>query len=371
MKYVLVAIVALVVGLAGGRYLLAPQTDMSVQSVAPPADGGETVPAAPADEPVQWKMASALASTLPVAGTGCVSLTEELAMVSDGDIQLRFFEPGALVPALEVFDAVSTGAVDAGCSTPGFWAGKVPALQIFSAVPFGPRAGEYLAWLDHGGGKELFQEIYAKHNIHGVHCNMIPPEGSGWFREPVDSIDQLNGLKMRFFGLGARVMERFGVSTQLIAPGDIFPALELGTIDAAELSMPLIDLELGFWQVAKHYYFPGWHQPSTLGELIVNLERWNALSERQKATIEMACSARLSRSFAEGEATQFAALQELQGHGVELHNWPQEMIEAYRAAWNEVVAEEAANDEDFGRVWESLSTFRENYKLWADLGYVD
>ncbi len=362
MKDAAIAFVALIVGLVIGHYVLEPE--------APPGD--ETAGAASGEaSAVRWKMASAFASTLPIAGTRCVKLVERIEEVSGGNISLKFFEPGALVPPLEIFDAVSSGSIEAGCSTPGFWAGKVPALQIFSAVPFGPRAGEYLAWIEHGGGKEMFLEIYARHNIHGITCAVIPPEGSGWFRETIDSLDQLKGLKMRFFGLGARVMERFGVSTQLLAPGDIFPALELGTIDAAELSMPAIDLDLGFYQVTKHYYFPGWHQPSTLGELIINLERWNELSERQKAVLEMACGDNIRRSLAEGEAAQFKALQELQGYGVQLHTWPDEMLAAYRAAWEVVVAEEAANDPDFARVWASLSEFRENYKLWGDLAYMD
>ncbi len=371
MRTAVAVIIALVIGGLIGHFAIPGTPQISVEVEAPAPGEAADSAAASAVTPVRWKMASAFASTLPIAGTRCVQLTKNLELASNGNVELRFFEPGALVPALEVFDAVSSGAVDAGCATSGYWAGKVPALQIFSAVPFGPRQGEYLAWLHHGGGTELFRELYARHNIYGIHCLLIPPEGSGWFREPVTSLDDLKGLKMRFFGLGAKVMEKLGVSTQLLAPGDIFPALELGTIDATELGMPVIDLSLGFYQVAKHYYFPGWHQPATLGELIINMDKWNSLAPSQQALIDMACGDNISHSLAEGEAAQFGALKELQGHGVELHIWPQEMIEAFRTAWGEVVEEEAATDPDFGRVWASLSTFRANYKLWADLGYVD
>ncbi|OZG69701.1 C4-dicarboxylate ABC transporter, partial [Hahella sp. CCB-MM4] len=151
-------------------------------------------------------------------------------------------------------------AVEAGWSTPGYWAGRVPALQLLAAVPFGPQAPEYLAWLKFGGGQEFLDELYEPHNIKSIICAVIAPEASGWFRNEINSVEDLRGLSMRFFGLGAKVMERMGVSTQLLAGGDIFPALELGTIDATEFSMPAIDLNLGFYQVASYYYFPGWHQ---------------------------------------------------------------------------------------------------------------
>ena len=130
---------------------------------------------------------------------------------------LKFFEPGALVPALEIFDAVSTGGVDAGWATPGYWAGKVPALQLFSSVPFGPPSNEYMSWVFFGGGKEFYEELYARHNIKGMLCGIIPPEASGWFKEEIKGPEDLKGLKMRFFGLGAKVMEKVGVSTQLLS----------------------------------------------------------------------------------------------------------------------------------------------------------
>jgi TRAP-type mannitol/chloroaromatic compound transport system substrate-binding protein len=160
------------------------------------------------------------------------------------------------------------------------------------------------------------------------------------------------------------------VSAQLLAPGDIFPALELGTIDAAEFSMPAIDLDLGFYQIAKHYYFPGWHQPSSLLELIINKDKWDSLSERQQALIEMACGDSIRWGIAEGEAIQFGALQELQAKGVTLHRWSPEILAALEKAWQEVVAEESAKDADFARVWESLSAFRADYQLWRDYGYL-
>ena len=229
------------------------------------------------------KMGSTFPGGLVQLGTLGNTLVDNVNLMSGGSIQMKFFEPGALVPALELFDAVKSGAVDSGWSAPGFWAGKEPAVTLFTTVPFGPSAGEYLGWIYYGGGEEMMQEIYARHNIHVNICGIISPEASGWFRKPIESLDDFKGMKMRFFGLGAKVMQKLGVDTQLLAPADIYPALERGTIDATEFSMPAIDLKLGFYQVAKHYYFPGWHQQSTLLEFMVNMDKWNAMDAQQQA----------------------------------------------------------------------------------------
>lgn len=320
---------------------------------------------------IEMAMASTYPGSLTQLGTLGIRIADQIGLVSGGDMELEFFEPGALMPALEVFDAVSTGAVDAGWSTPGYWIGIEPALALYGAVPFGPESGEYLAWYYFGGGQEIFEEIYHGYNIHSVICGIIAPEASGWFREPIETVDDLNGLVMRFFGLGARVMERMGVSTQLLAGGDIFPALELGTIDATEFSMPAIDLDLGFHQVARNYYFPGWHQQSTLFDLMINLDLWNSMNETQHAQIESVCGDSIRYGLAEGEAIQFAAIQELQEvHGVTIQTWSDEILDALRDAWDAEVADLTATDPLFARVWESLSTFRDNYRIWGELGYI-
>lgn len=317
-----------------------------------------------------WQLQSTYAGSLTQLGTLGKRIAEQITAITAGEVTVEFQDPGGVVPALEVFDAVSTGAVESGWSTPGYWAGKVPSLQLFAAVPFGPEAGEYLAWLKFGGGKELFDEIYAEHNIKSLHCAVIAPEASGWFKKEINSVQDLQGLKMRFFGLGAKVMEKMGVSTQLLAGGDIFPALELGTIDATEFSMPAIDLNLGFYQVAKYYYFPGWHQQSTLFDLMINLDLWEGLDETTQLQIETVCDANIAYGLAEGEAIQFGALRELRSKGVEIRKWSPEVLDALEAAWQEVAKEQAAADADFARVWDSLQEFRAGYSEWRDLGYL-
>ncbi len=321
-------------------------------------------------EPINWRMTSTYPSTLLQIGTMGKRITTEIDKISGGTMELEFFEPGVLAPPFETFDAVSYGAVEAGWSTPGYWAGKEPALQLFASVPFGPSAPEYLAWFDYGGGKELFEEIYHKHNIHSIICGMTPPEASGWFKKEMKSIDDFKGLKIRFFGLGGKVLQEVGAAPQLIAGGEIYQALELGTIDATEYAMPAVDLKMGFYEVAKHYYFPGWHQQSTFFELMINLDKWNSLSETQQYQISTACAANVRYGISEGEALQPDAIAKLEAEGVQIHTWPPEIIEELRNAWNKVSADLAAGDENFARAWESLQTFRAKYKGWADRGYL-
>ena len=224
-------------------------------------------------------MQSAFGSQLTHLGPSGVRFTKDIERMSGGKFEIKFFEPGALVPALECFDAVSKGSVEACWTTPGYHTGKYPALAFFTTVPFGPSFGEFLAWKWFGGGNKLRDEIYAKHDLVAFDSFCIGPETSGWFRNEIKSVDELKGLKMRFFGLGAKVMQKLGVSTQLLAAADIYPALERGVIDATEFSMPTMDMKLGFHQIAKYNYFPGWHQLVSCSEILMNKKAWDALPD--------------------------------------------------------------------------------------------
>lgn len=322
-------------------------------------------------EPVRWNMQSWFPSEVPLVGSLGVDITEKVERVSGGNIRLRFQEPGALVEPQQCFDSVSEGALDSCWTVAGYWIGKDPAFAIFSAVPFGPAWPEMLAWFYYGGGKELYEELYHSYNIHPVVCGGTVPEASGWFTEEVSTPEDLEGFKMRIFGLGAKVLDRLGVSTQLMAAGDIFPALELGTIDATEFAMPSVDLQLGFHQVADYYYFPGWHQPATFYEVIFNLDQWNSLTDTQQAQIEMVCGDNVRQAIAEGEYQQIAALKEFKEKGVNIREWPPETLQTFRETWHEVAADLSEESENFKEAWNSLQAFREDYETWHDLGYVD
>ena len=326
--------------------------------------------AAQAQEVIE--MTSAFSRNLPILGTAGVDFVEKINSIST-EVEFEHFDPGELVPTLEALDAVSNGSVDAAYTTAGYWQGKITSASLFAAVPFGPEAGEFLAWMLYDDGAELFQRMYDEngYNVKVMPCGIIAPETSGWFKEPINSVADLEGLNMRFFGLGAEVMQRLGVSTSLLAAGDIFPALERGAIDATEFSLPLIDQRLGFYNIASNNYFPGWHQPATMFELLINKDRWDDLDEFSQNQIEVACLANITTNYAEGEAKNFAAMNEnVENNGVTIRQWPVEMLETFEATWNEVAGELAAEDEYFKLVWDDLQEFRTGYKTWVNNIYL-
>jgi TRAP-type mannitol/chloroaromatic compound transport system substrate-binding protein len=320
---------------------------------------------------VRINLANAFPNNLTLIGEAPGKLAKKLDRLSGGTLELRVNEPGALVPALQAIQATGQGSVDAAWSNAGFFAGTDSAFNMFATVPFGPAIPEYLAWMQHGGGLQLAREMFAKHGVYNIPCAIIPPEASGWFRKEIKSVQDLKGLKMRFFGLGAKVMAKLGVSTQLLAPGDIFQALQLGTIDATEFSLPSMDQKLGFYQVAKFYYFPGWHQQATFLEFYINRKKWDALSDQHKAAIESACGDLTRDVIAEGEATQWRAMTEMRDkYGVQIKRWSPEIMAAIEKAWNDVVAEESAANPNFKRVYASYAKFRADYSIWREHGYL-
>ena len=319
-----------------------------------------------------FEMTSAFSRNLPILGTAGVDYVEKINSISR-DVEFEHFDPGELVPTLEALDAVSSGSVDAAYTTAGYWQGKIKSASLFAAVPFGPEAGEFLAWMLYDDGHELFQRMYDEngYNVKVLPCGIIAPETSGWFKEEIKTLADLEGLNMRFFGLGAEVMERLGVSTSLLAAGDIFPALERGAIDATEFSMPLIDQRLGFYNIASNNYFPGWHQPATMFELLINKDRWDDLDEFGQNQIEIACLANITTNYAEGEALNYAAMISNEAdNGVTNRIWPDEMLDAFEASWAEVAGELAAEDEYFKLVWDDLQEFRAGYKVWSESIYL-
>ena len=319
---------------------------------------------------VRWKLHSAFGTNIAVLGRVGPFISERVSAMSDGDFDIKVFEPGALAGGYAYYDPISQGAFEAAYGTPGANQGKNSAFAFASTWPFGPGTGEFLGWLYFGGGIDLISELYAKDNIKYFMCGLIPPETSGWFREPIESLDQLKGLKMRFFGMGAKVMQKFGVSTQQLAGGDIYPALELGTIDATEFSMPAIDRSLGFYQIAKYNYYPGWHQQSTTNEILVNMDKWNDLPPNYQAMFQTACEANIGIEFADGEASQFDAMLANEKDGVKNMTWSPEILAQFKAKWDEVLAEEIAANPDVKRLWDSYSSFHEKYKIWGDRGYL-
>ena len=332
---------------------------------------GIVAAAAEAQDRVRWKMHSAFASKLPVLGYAGKRMEKSIAEVTNGSFQWKFFEPGALVPGIAYYDPVAQGSIDIGYGTAGYGVGKAPSLAFFTAVPFGPGFSEFHGWMQFGGGQAIYDEINASIGLKGQICATIPPESSGWFRNEIKSLDDFKGMKMRFFGLGAKVMEKFGVSTQLLAGGDIYPALELGSIDATEFSMPSIDEGLGFFQVAKHYYFPGWHQPVSLGDVIMAPAAYEGLSQYHKDAMRIMCGYQIYMEYVEGDATQGPAMSRMIAKGVTAHSWSPEILEKLETTWKEVAAAEAQADPLFKKAWESLQEWRTQYAVWKEKGYLN
>jgi len=320
-----------------------------------------------AQDKIRWKMASAFGSQLPHLGPSGVRFTQDIERMSGGKFEIKFFEPGALVPALECFEPVSKGSIEACWTTPGYDTGKFPAAAFFTTVPFGPTFGEFLAWKWFGGGNKLRDEIYAAHNMVAFDCFCIGPETSGWFRKEIKSLDEMKGLKMRFFGLGAQVMQKLGVSTQLLAGADIYPALERGVIDATEFSMPMMDVKLGFHQIAKFNYFPGWHQQVSCSHILMNKAAFEALPDHYKAMIEVAAGRQVAYTFAETEAMQFDVMAEMRDkHKVQVKRWSDADLAAFEKAWFEVIAEQSAKDPLFKKVADHYLDFRKKYAIWGE-----
>ena len=301
-------------------------------------------------------------------------LAEQVNTASNGSLKIKLYEPGKLIPAKEILQAVHKGQVNAGFTTPGFSAGVLGTQSnFFTAIPFGPDAPEYLAWIYYGDGLKLWRRMYEEKqlNVHAIPCGILAPETSGWFAKPVEGPEDLDGLRIRFFGLGGLVMEKLGAATSLLPGREIFPALEKGAIDATEFSMPAIDERLGFHKILKYNYYPGWHQPATLLEMLVNKKTWDGMDQSQQALLEMGCRAAMLDGFALGEAIQFPAMKKnLEERGVENRYWSAEMIELFRTKWHEVVAEESAKDPNFKTVWENLKRFRGDYAIWSEWAFM-
>ena len=322
---------------------------------------------------VELKIATCQPTHLPGLGDAIVGVAERVAAMTAGRIELTVHEPGALVPPLEVLDAVATGTIDGGFGPAGFWAGKMPAAPLFSAVPFGPEAGEYVAWMNYGGGLELEQQMYdeAGFNVVPLPCCLLAAETSGWFRQPVETPADLKGLKMRFYGLGGQVMQELGVAVTVMPGGEIYQALEKNVLDATEYSMPAIDEKLGLARVANYNYFPGWHQQATILELLINKSIWQSLSAADQAVIETACRAAMLDSFAKSESLQAAAIRRnADERGVENRTWSPEMLAVFQKTWQQVATREADRNPFFKEVWEQLQAFREDYREWGGRAFL-
>ncbi|HCX90130.1 MAG: C4-dicarboxylate ABC transporter [Deltaproteobacteria bacterium CG_4_9_14_3_um_filter_44_9] len=325
------------------------------------------------EERVLLKIPVAFPTSLPTLGAVLPWFAKNVEAASGGSIKCIIYEPGKLVPPFEIHDAVSTGKVNAGYTVTGYIVGKVPSIELFGSVPFGPGPLAYLAWFYEGNGRALFQETFdnAGYNFKVFPFGFIGPETGGWFTKPIEKPKDLKGLRIRFFGLGGKVMQKVGASVSLIPGGEIFPALEKRAIEGTEFSQPAMDAKLGFSKVCKYNYFPGWHQPASQAELIINKDTWNSMSPRQQTIIELAVRAANSYTLANSEAIQGKIIKEnAKKHGVHNLYWSDKMLEVLKKAWLEVVREMSAKDPMFKKTWDDLQTFMVEHDYWEVFGYL-
>jgi len=359
----LAIVVAFLVGLVGALSLRS--TENRNQSLS---DAGTRVQEVQQD--IHWRVPVAFGTNLPALGDNILDVSAALAAVTNGRIQLKVFEPGLLVPPFSITEGVKDRKIEAGYTWLGYDQGRIPATPLIAAVPFGMEPWEFATWHFEDEGKELAESLYHPHNVHPIFCGLVGPETAGWFRSPIESLDDFKGLKIRFAGLGGKVLQKLGASVTMIPGGEIFQALEKGAIDATEFSMPAVDQLLGFDRVAKFNYYPGWHQTFTSTHLVVNLEIWRALAEADRVLLEMACTAGVIRSLAHGEAIQGEVIQGFPDKGVTAVKFDRDILEQLREVTNLVLEEEAQKDEDFRRIWESQKRFLVTYRRWKDLAYL-
>lgn len=313
------------------------------------------------EQTYHWKMVTSWPKNFPGLGTAPERFSTLVDEMSAGRLTVKVYGAGELVPALQVFDAVSQGTAELGHSGAYYWKGKVPAAQFFTTVPFGLTAQEMNGWIYYGGGLELWQEIYAPFNLIPLAAGNTGVQMAGWFNKEINSVDDLKGLKMRIPGLGGEVLKRAGGTPVTLPGGELFTSLQTGTIDATEWVGPYNDLAFGLYKAAKYYYYPGWHEPGSMMELMVNKPAFESLPADLQAIVTTAAKAVNIDMLAEYTARNNAALTELvDKHGVDVRELPADVLSKLKTISEEVVAEAANADPASKKVYDSYIQYRDS-----------
>lgn len=348
------------------RDFLAGLAAAGVAGCAKTEQAGDAVRAP--EKTFEWKMVTTWPANFPGLGTGAADLARMIQAASGGRIRIQVFAAPELVPAFEVFDAVSRGTADIGHGGAYYWKGKTEAAQFFAATPFGMNAQERNAWMFYGGGEELWRELYAPFNLVPAAAGNTGIQMGGWFKKEIRSLDDLQGLKMRIPGLGGDVLRRAGGTPVNLPGGEIFTALQTGSIDATEWVGPYNDLAFGLYQAASYYHYPGWHEPGTTLEAIFNQQSLDALPDDLKEIVFMACRTVNGNMLAEYTARNQAALETLVNeHGVQLRRFPDDVLKRLKELSDEVMEEIAARDGMARKIYESQLAFQKQVRKWHDV----
>ena len=313
---------------------------------------------------VKWRLASSFPKSLDTIFGAGEDFAKRVAGLTDNKFQIRVFAAGEIVPGLQVVDAVQNETVECGHTASYYYVGKDPTFAFDTAVPFGLNTRQHNAWVYYGGGLDLMREFYKEYNMTSFLMSNTGAQMGGWWRKEVNTVDDMKGVKFRVGGFGGAVLSKLGVIPANIPGGDIYPALEKGTIDAAEWVGPYDDERLGFYKVAKYYYYPGWWEGGSTLHLFVNLDQWNKLPPIYQAVVKTAAAATNIDMQAQYDAANPPALRRLVSNGVQLRPFSREILSACFDAATQTYAEMSASNASFKKIYESLKAFRNEEFLW-------
>ena len=320
------------------------------------------------DQKYNWRLVTSWPKNYPGLGMAPERIADLVEEMSNGQMKITVYGAEEQVPAFGVFDAVSSGSHQMGHSGGYFWKGKVPAAQFFTSVPFGLTADEINAWVNRGGGLELWREIYAPFNIYPIPAGNTGTQMFGWFNKEINSLEDIKGLKMRIPGIGGEVLKEAGGIPVTLPGGELFTALQTGVIDATEWVGPYNDLTFGFHQAAKYYYYPGWHEPGPMLELLINKDAWDSLPKHLQVIIETASKAVNQDMLDEYLAKNNQARTELvETQGVELRKLPDDVIEEFRIISNRILDDLASKDEPIAKVYTSYLKFKNDVSAYHEI----
>jgi TRAP-type mannitol/chloroaromatic compound transport system substrate-binding protein len=339
------------------EFLKAAGVGMAASAVAAPAIAQST-------PTIKWRLAASWPKSLDTLFGACETLSKYVAEATDNKFQIQPFAAGEIVPALQVLDAAQNGTIEMCHTATYYYIGKDPTWALFCAVPFGLNTRQQNAWFYDGDGMKLMNEFGKKYNVHSLVGGNTGAQMGGWFRKEIKTVDDLKGLKMRIGGWAGKTLQKLGVVPQQLAGGDIYPALEKGTIDATEWVGPYDDEKLGFHKVAPYYYYPGWWEGGTAQHFMINLATWNALPKNYQAIVAAAAGYANVEETGRYDARNPAALKRLVAAGTQLRPFSQPIMEACLTASNEVNAETSAANADYKKVWDSVHAFRNGGYLW-------
>jgi TRAP-type mannitol/chloroaromatic compound transport system substrate-binding protein len=315
----------------------------------------------------KWKLVTTWPPNFPVLGEGCNMLAEWVKTMSGGRMEINVYGGGELVPALESFEAVSSGAVEMGHGAAYYWAGKSPAMQFFTTVPFGMNAQQMNSWVYCGGGLELWEELYAKFGLVPFPAGNTGVQMAGWFNREINSIEDFKGLKMRIPGLGGKVLEKAGGTAVLSAGSEIYTNLERGVIDATEWIGPYHDYKMGFHNIAKYYYAPGWHEPGPILDLFINKRAFDGLALDLQEIIRTAAYRLNAWATSEFEAkNNFYLKKMIEEDNVDVRNFSKDVLNDLKKYSLEVIEEVTSKDQDSAKVYASCSKFQKEIRNWSN-----